>query len=527
MAPRPSARFVIAVVLLAAACSGRTTELEGDVVGVDAAGVTLLVAPSPDLGTVDAVRVTARPASLLADLHAGLRIRIGVARAGDVLVAVRVAVEGPSPAVAGLHDHGPRHGGVVSALGPIHAEIVPSPDGRIRVYLSDLHRSAVPLEGTTGTITLALPAGDRVLTLAVGGDALEATGAPSATEPVPATVELVRDGATLARRVLLDLTGRCAGVSQMPETGCRAPQDATEAGPRCTMTFPASFTALAVSLQGERATFSLSHGATSVWHLPDGTAAMGIDPLPPSVVAESAHEPDVRFLAPSRDGKRIAAAAGDEVVLFDGETGRLDRRLAGSGPTIRSLAWSADGRRLLTASADGAARLLDADTGTVVRTVPISGLLACALDASGRWAAATTGQGGLAIWDPSSDATPRVVTPSLQPIAALAFAGDRLVTAGTDRTLRVFDPSTASEVARVPLAAAAVALAVSPDGRGAAVADAERTITVHALPDGTITATLAAWHKAGIGILGWTAGPTIISGDNDGVLAVWDLPRAE
>jgi WD40 repeat protein len=117
-----------------------------------------------------------------------------------------------------------------------------------------------------------------------------------------------------------------------------------------------------------------------------------------------------------------------------------------------------------------------------------------------------------------------VITPSLQPVAAIAFAGDRLVSAGSDGTLRVFDPANGHETARVPVGASIAFLAISPDGRHAATADVEHTIHLHRLPDGTIIERLA-WHRATIGVLAWTAGSTIVSGDNDGILAVWDVPN--
>jgi WD40 repeat protein len=65
-----------------------------------------------------------------------------------------------------------------------------------------------------------------------------------------------------------------------------------------------------------------------------------------------------------------------------------------------------------------------------------------------------------------------------------------------------------------------VALAVSPDGRHAATAARDRKIRVHALPSGAVLRELA-WHEAGLAFLGWGTGPTLISGDNDGNLAIW------
>jgi WD40 repeat protein len=194
---------------------------------------------------------------------------------------------------------------------------------------------------------------------------------------------------------------------------------------------------------------------------------------------------------------------------------------------IQSVAWAPGGAgRLVIASGDGTARLLDAGDGHVLRTFAVDGQASLvAADASGRWAAIATETGTIALVDLAGDAAPRVVTPSLQPTAGLAFAGDRLVSAGTDGTLRVHDPATGNETARVPVGRPLIGLAVAPDARHAATADADQTVRVHRLTDGAVVDRLT-WHRSTIGVLAWGAGATLVAGDNDGALAVWDVPAA-
>lgn len=527
---RPVRAALMGFLVLLAACRPAPLELEGDVIGVDATGLTVVPDPSAGLGAVSALRIEARPTALLGSVHMGSRARLTLTREGDDLVAVGVEPRGSArPTGAELHDHGAHHGGVVGAAGAVHAEIVAAADTRLQIFLSDPHRTPLGVTDATGTITLDLAGGATTLTLAPAGDHLETPAASLGTEPLLASLMLVRDGQTAVMKVLLDPTGKRAGVSQVPETGCVAsPRTVDGRSPRCSITFAASFTAVAVSPRGDRVVVSQSHGATSVWRLPEAVVAMGLDPLPPVAVPAGAHEPDTRVIAVGPAGKEIAVAAGNQIVIFDAATGRFRRRLDGPAGVIGTMAWSADAKRLYIASShDRTARSLDAETGAVLQTFELPGAaLAVALDASGRWAAIATGGGAIAIWDVRSDAAPRIVTPSLQPLAAMVFAPDGLVTAGTDGTLRVVDPATGNETARVGVGAALVALALSPDGRHAATADAERTIRVHDLPSCAVTDTLA-WHRAGIGVLAWGAGPSIVSGDNDGVLAVWDVPARE
>jgi len=65
-------------------------------------------------------------------------------------------------------------------------------------------------------------------------------------------------------------------------------------------------------------------------------------------------------------------------------------------------------------------------------------------------------------------------------------------------------------------------LAVSRDGRRVATAGGDGAIRLHALPELRVTADLA-WHRARVAALGFGAESTLVSADNDGDLAVWDL----
>jgi WD40 repeat protein len=98
-----------------------------------------------------------------------------------------------------------------------------------------------------------------------------------------------------------------------------------------------------------------------------------------------------------------------------------------------------------------------------------------------------------------------------------------VVVAGTDGTLRLFDAASGDATAEVRLDARLVRLAVAPDGRRAATVDRDRVIRIHALPSGEVVERLV-WHRANVAALAWGAGPTLVSGDNDGELAVWDVP---
>lgn len=98
---------------------------------------------------------------------------------GDAAAVPQTAASPPAPHVADevlVHDHAPRHGGVVGMAGQSHVEIVLA-GNVLRVYLSDLHRAPLSLNGVTGEVVLRNPndpSSSTTLRLNRGGDALEA-----------------------------------------------------------------------------------------------------------------------------------------------------------------------------------------------------------------------------------------------------------------------------------------------------------------------------------------------------------------
>lgn len=303
-----------------------------------------------------------------------------------------------------------------------------------------------------------------------------------------------------------------------PDATCVAPERAAETGPspRCVLAFGRSLGALGIAPEGAIAVVSLVHAATGTLALPAATWVTGFDPLP----AES--EARVILASTTRDAALLAV--GEELQRYEISTGRLVAKAPGPGGTIADLDWTADGAWMVVA-AGGKARVLGAD-GKVERELPVEGQARhVAIEARSAGAAVANDVGTVAIFDFATSGAPRAVTPSLQPAAGLAFAGGLLWIAGSDGTLRALDPVSGDERARIDAGSPLTRLALSPDGKQAAVAGRDRTIRIYALPGGEAVATLA-WHPAQIVALGFGAERTLLSGDADGALAVWDLPSA-
>ncbi|MBY0274251.1 hypothetical protein K2Z84_02830 [Candidatus Binatia bacterium] len=301
-----------------------------------------------------------------------------------------------------------------------------------------------------------------------------------------------------------------------PETACApvAPSAAGAPGatvPRCALNLGRAVGALAVPPEGSPAIVSLIHAATASWTLPAMTYALAFDPLPA--------EQEARAIVASATRDRALFAVGTDLLAYAPSSGKVAGRVAGPGGIIHDLAWTSDGAWIVVA-AGGKAFVLDA-TGKVVRALAVDGsALHVAVAADGTHTAVANDVGAIRLLG-TDDAAARTLTPSLQPVEGLAFVGDLLWVAGSDGTLRAFATSSGDEVKRIDAGAALTRLAVSADGRRAAVAARDRVIRVYALPAGAPVGSLT-WHRAQITALAWGADGTLLSGDGDGALAVWD-----
>ena len=175
---------------------------------VDQAGRSLTIRHGEIQGLMPAMTMEfpVRSPQLLAGVTAGEHVGFELARDGDHLTVTQVsrlaAADAPHP---GVHDHTPQHGGVVAMAGMIHLEVVADPEGRVRVYVTDVWRRPISLDGSTGAITLDLPDGPETFPAVVRDGALEATTPRLPGSSVRAHVRLTREGNDIEEHFLLPL----------------------------------------------------------------------------------------------------------------------------------------------------------------------------------------------------------------------------------------------------------------------------------------------------------------------------------
>jgi Cu/Ag efflux protein CusF len=523
--------LVIAICALwAAACdSGPRYVGVGDVLSVDAAAKQVTIRHDQIAGVMDAAttRFAAPADDVRAALIPGARVRFELRRVGDEWQVSRAAAL--SAGNPGIHDHTPHHGGVVAMEGMIHLEAKASPDGRVQLYLTDIWRRPLPLADVTGAVTLDLSAGKRSYALATGDGVLEAR-APAISQPsVNAAFALKRAGEPIEVNFLLPLRDDGPGAAGIPLDGCSPPPGDVEGArrPRCTLVFAKPIVALVTAPDGATLLVAVVDLGITSWQLPTGQFSLGFAPPPPVVipVAEPPHPEAPNAVVVRPDGRQAVVALENRLIRYAMDTGQVVRAFDGPGGIVRAVAWSPDGRALLmSAFYSNAAFLLDAEDGRVLRRFAVEREgSAVALSPDGRIAAIGSENGPIALYDLVATSPPRVLREPRAAVHALAFAGDRLVAAGEDGVLRVWDRHGAlllEHHADTPLRA----MAVSADGRRVATAGKQPRIEITDLADGASLATLA-WNSAPIVALAWSS-EALISGDNSGRVALWDAGSA-
>jgi WD40 repeat protein len=183
------------------------------------------------------------------------------------------------------------------------------------------------------------------------------------------------------------------------------------------------------------------------------------------------------------DGRHVAAAGSDEVVLLDAETGAAVARFEGHTTPVLALAFAPDGRRLAASATDGRGKVWDAETAQVVLSFggadgPVGGL---AFSGDGQTLATGGPDGRVRFWDAATGQPVGVCEGHTQRVNGLAFRPDRrlLASAGQDGSVKLWDVKAAREVCSLSGHAGAVlAVAFSPDGIHLASAGEDRTVRV-------------------------------------------------
>jgi WD40 repeat protein len=246
--------------------------------------------------------------------------------------------------------------------------------------------------------------------------------------------------------------------------------------------------------------------------------------------SEKAYSWPVVKLAYSRDGTRLAVGTG-EVILRDPLTGRQHRLIKDPGGNLRGLALSPDGRRL---AAGVGPRVKVWDTGTGEERQSCTGhnapVVSVAWSPDGKLLASRAQGTTIKVWDAATGQEVRSMESrdSLEGRVVFSPESKHLLETGTSSQAVVWDVSTGQKVRTLPWAKAGVELGVySPDGR-TVLGVASARLLVWEAATGKLTREIPlAEGTGGVLDLAWTPdGRHVVTANSNGTLYVLRLAEA-
>ncbi len=193
----------------------------------------------------------------------------------------------------------------------------------------------------------------------------------------------------------------------------------------------------------------------------------------------------------------------------------------------QSAAFSPDGERIVTASDDNTAKVWDAHTGDQLLTLDghkgASTPRPSAPMGSASSPPVTTTRPKSGMPRAAKHSSPSPATPGPSGLAAFSPDGDRIVTASSDNTAKVWDAQTGQEILTLAGHAGSVSSAAfSPDGTRIVTASADNTAKVWDATDGQEILTLAG-HSDSVRSAAFSPdGTLIVTASSDNTAKVWD-----
>jgi eukaryotic-like serine/threonine-protein kinase len=271
-----------------------------------------------------------------------------------------------------------------------------------------------------------------------------------------------------------------------------------------------------------------AQGSTST-HTPTVKPTSTPPPLGTTLYIYRRHKGEVKAVAWSPDGTRIASGSADKTVqVWDAATGDHVVTCSGHSAEVKAVAWSPrDGQRIVSGSLDKTARVWNAITGSIILTYRghSEGVRSVAWSPDGTRIASASEDKTVQVWNAITGSTILTYRGHSDKVITVAWSpdGTRIASASFDGTVQVWNAITGSTILTYRGHHGPVrAVAWSPDEQHLASGGADTTVQVWDATLGQLSHTYSG-HRQDVQALAWSPdGTRIASASFDMTVKVWD-----
>lgn len=282
--------------------------------------------------------------------------------------------------------------------------------------------------------------------------------------------------------------------------------------------------------------FILSGGAddtAKLWNLDTGEqVCIYADTFRFSWISAAAISPDGRLVVTGGGGGAFGTswtAFPDHVLrLWDAQTGKQVRSLAGNASNVTSVAFSPDGQFVLSGGGDYTVRLWQVQSGALLRVMRghMDTVTSVAFSKTGQFAWSGSADHTIRLWDLGSGREVAELDQQPVPVDEIAVGDDdiSILSSGHDGSMRLWRLASTSDVRGIFAHPAGVtSVAISPDNRFALSGGQDGLVKVWDVQSGRELNRLAGHGGAITCVTFSPSGQLALSGSADHTMKLWDL----